>query len=179
MNTLPVSILSVTQSDLRHKDALEFMISHVRSGGFWNHESLKKYSQKHNVKISPLIQITKFEDGRLFIHDGHHRLVSIVLGARNYLREDEFVINNWRYEQYMGINPVNTWVTAFDPRTHLRLADFYDFKKLALSKNDLTLEWVLRNSHLYSTERKNVWSVEDLIEHIGVDFEQKRITCSV
>lgn len=145
------------QSDLRRWEDMPEMINFVKNGGFWTKETLEVYSAKNKLeRTSPLITISVFEDGLEYNHDGHHRLCSIILAGRS-LRDDEYTINQWKYSDYIEFVPENNWYTPFDPRTHIRTADFGLFKKEAKErfKKDpkAAREWVYENSHLFKTER--------------------------
>ncbi|HEX6984276.1 MAG TPA: hypothetical protein VF170_02815, partial [Planctomycetaceae bacterium] len=68
------------------------------------------------------------------------------------------------YEHYVEINPGRGWFTPFDPRTHVRLADFAAFKeavRLRTARRDLS-KWIAANTHLYRAERGLVRTVADL-----------------
>lgn len=128
----PLSDLLVMQSDLRHWDDLKSMIAYVQKGGFWTPEYLSEYAKEKGLdRISPIIALSRFEDGSIFLHDGHHRCVATWLGGRDYLRSDEYTRSDWTYDDYLEIAPHNGWYTPFDPRTHVRTADFGAFKKEA------------------------------------------------
>lgn len=74
------------------------------------------------------IYITKFEDGKLFIHDGHHRVLATLLSGRVCLNENEFEIHEWKYQDYINLNFSTPWYTPFDPRIESRLPDVFGFK---------------------------------------------------
>lgn len=155
--------LIVTQSDIRNHSALQGMIAYVKEGGFWTAEALLGYSKSHSLRTSPLIQVSRFEDsqtnGPFYIHDGHHRALSTFLAGRSFLREDEYEITDWAYQQYMEVNHANGWYTPFDPRTQVRLPDFGDFKREArdrfLGGEDAT-QWILENASRYRLNRPNI-----------------------
>lgn len=101
--------------------------------------------------MSPLIQITQFEDVALYLH------VATLLGRRDYLRDDEYNVTARRYADYLEINHPNGWYTPFDPRLEMRKADFGSFKKMAKSlfAADATAaaEWIRANTHQFSHPR--------------------------
>lgn len=118
--------LSVTQNGFRDAGQINDMIDFVAKEGFFNHAALIMYSEGKDTRK---IAITRFEDGRLFIHDGHHRVAAIYLGGRKYLSPEEFKITDRKYSDYMEINLAVGWVTPLDPRTHVRIADYEDHKR--------------------------------------------------
>ena len=154
-----IAELVVTQEVLRNPQQLPEMVSFVISGGFWNKASLKDAGK--------LIYISQFPDNKLAIHDGHHRAVSIHLGGRTYLREDEYELAPWSYESYINIVPEFNWVTPFDPRTEVRTADFGDFRTKALDLlkryPDKAEEFIFSQKKTFSHPR-NIVSVGELAQ---------------
>jgi hypothetical protein len=135
------------------------MIRYVSEGGVWTKHYLEEYSQKMGLgRVSPLIQLSRFDDGKVFLHDGHHRVVSTHLAGRSILLPEEYEISEWTYPEYLEINHGNGWYTPFDPRIHTRTPDFGKFKKLAKEKFILdpieAEKWILENQHLYREPRK-------------------------
>ena len=158
----------VMQDDLRHPAQIPEMINFVKQGGFWTQRVLTDYAEKNQLtRICPLKEIIEFPDKKYMTHDGHHRLVSIFLGGRDYIREDEFVIKNWTYEDYLEINFSNNWVTPFDPRIEIRLAEIGKFKKhaLDLSKTSVqeSIDFIQSNKETYAKKR-TVFTVQCLAE---------------
>lgn len=163
--------LFVSQTNLRHLSDLKSMINYVKSGGFWTPDHLQQFATQNNLtRISPIIQVSRFEDGKLFIHDGHHRGVATYLGERTYLRADEYKISDWKYENYLEINHGNGWYTPFDPRIHLRTPDFAKFKQLAREKfsenPETAIQWILEHYDLFRQDRKihGIYTIADLSE---------------
>jgi len=153
---LYLSNLIVTQNDLRH--SIEEMTEYVRKGGFLNKGYLEEYAKKTNLpRVSPLIAISRFNDNKLYIHDGLHRSASVYNAGRIYLREDEYYITDWNYSQYLEIAPEHGWYTPFDPRIHVRTADFAEFKYDARERfknnHEEATKWVMDNLDRFRTER--------------------------
>jgi hypothetical protein len=150
--------LYVTQADLRHWDTIFEMSQFVADGGFWTKNHLEDYSRIHQLdRVSPLIAISKFEDGKLYLHDGMHRCTSVWLGNRKYLRDDEYTLTEWTYNSYLEIAPQNNWFTPFDPRTHVRTSDFAKFKKEAKERFSIdpnAAKWLYENSYKFLTIRE-------------------------
>lgn len=152
MQNIFLKNLMVLQADLRHQADIQTMAEYVKNGGYWTKECLKEYSKSQKLtRISPVITISQFEDGLQFIHDGLHRSVATWLGGRDYLHPDEFVLTNWKYEEYEEVSPQNNWYTPFNPKIHLRVADLSSFKKEAKEKfktdpdTATASEWLLSN----------------------------------
>ncbi|HEX6985217.1 MAG TPA: hypothetical protein VF170_07560, partial [Planctomycetaceae bacterium] len=94
--------LWVTQNDLRDWRQVEEMVRFARDGGTWTAATLSEFAEAHHLRrVSPVIQISRFEDGRAYVHDGHHRAVSTHLSGRGHLRSDEYELTDWRYEHYV------------------------------------------------------------------------------
>jgi len=129
--------LIVTQDELRNEQQICQMTEFVRNGGMFNQRSLALFAEEHGTDPSPLIKINKFEDGQLFIHDGHHRILSIYLGNRDHLLPEEYVVTRKSYQDYLDIVFEKNeqwigWMTPHDVRTELRLPDIHEFKELVL-----------------------------------------------
>lgn len=101
-----------THNELRNPAVLEKLI--------------KNYPYKSKIKLI----IT--EDGTKYCGDGHHRLV-----AADYLWGEigeAFVdISYISYSRFLEVNVDVGWVTPYDPRTHCRITDFYDYKREVIS----------------------------------------------
>lgn len=155
------------QDNLRNLTQIPDMIEFVRLGGFWTADNLQKYAEIKGIRISPLMEVIEFPD-RYMIHDGHHRAVSTFLGGREFIRGDEYVLKKWTYDDYLVENLANRWVTPFDPRTEVRLADFGVFKKYVLSlveggKLQEARNYILANKDLYAKVR-TVSDIRSLVE---------------
>jgi hypothetical protein len=155
--SLELDDLTVSQDALRHVEQLCPMIEHVKNGGFWNIAALTQYALDHDLRVCPLIEINQFPDGRMMVHDGHHRVVSTRLGGRHFLRGDEYLLKQYSYDNYLGINFNSRWVTPFDPRSEIRVADFGEFKKRVFElfeiDKDEAIRYILDNGRLYKRLR--------------------------
>jgi hypothetical protein len=121
--------LIVTQHRLRYMSHIPAMVDFIENGGVWSLDVLERYAAIHHPgKVSPLIQISQFEDGECYIHDGHHRIVTMYLGGRHMLHPEEYKVTQWTYDQYLEINVQAGWFTPFDPRTHCRKEDLALYK---------------------------------------------------
>lgn len=150
------------------------MADFVSNNGFWTVDVLEDWAVKNNLpKPSPLINITVFEDGQKYVHDGHHRVASIFEGGRDFLRKDEYVEHSFVYSTYLESNRnafENQFFTPFDPRIETRLPDFKAFKETALkmhqkgiSEQELA-DWIRLNKSQYCCRRDNVRSISDLLD---------------
>lgn len=154
--------LIVTHNDLRDWSSIDHMVAFVEKGGRFTSQYLLEYAMENQIeRVSPLIQIAKFEDGVMYVHDGHHRVVAIHLAGRTHLDAEEFQLTDWMYSQYLEVSNEHGWYTPFDPRTHVRLPDFAAFKRLAREKfsqknesiEELN-EWIQSSHSCYRTERR-------------------------
>lgn len=166
------------QADLRHWTDIDSMIEYVKNGGFWTKEYLEQYSKlKKLPRVSPIIAISSFEDGQKFVHDGHHRCVATWLGGRDYLRDDEFVISDWKYDEYLEIAPHNNWYTPFNPKTHVRTPDFADFKaeaKVRFGEDAKeAVDWLYENLDQFRTLRA-INNVADLAKLFSLQKTQNK-----
>lgn len=150
--------LNVMQEGLRHWDDIEDMSFFISNGGKWTKDFLESYSSKKQLKNPSLIVLSVFEDGKKYIHDGLHRCVATYLGGRDFLFPEEYMVKEWKYEDYTAFAPDNEWYTPFDPRTHLRIANLTEFKenvkKLCEKSHEYALEWVNLNSFAYKHLRQ-------------------------
>jgi hypothetical protein len=163
---LDLNNLLVLQSDLRHWADIKSMCEYVQNGGFWTQQYMEEYSKINKLpRVSPIISISEFEDGKRFVHDGHHRCVATWLAGRMYLRPDEYNLLDWNYEEYLEIAPHNNWYTPFDPRIHVRTADFANFKKEARERfqtdPEAALKWLQESLDEFRTPR-NINTVPEL-----------------
>lgn len=150
---LHFSELRITQDGLRNRSQLDAMIEFVKRGGIFTRDVITEY-----LHSSRLVGVNEFEDGRKFVHDGHHRLVAIKLsGVRDFLYPEEYFITKLPYARYTKANFSNGWYTPFDPRTHVRVCDFGVFKDqvidLANDSPEQAIEFIEANRTVYLRER--------------------------
>jgi hypothetical protein len=139
LERLPLDRLIVSQHGLRCPGAeLRGMMEFVAGGGLWTEAALRAHAARHGLPPPSPIRLSQFPDA-LVVHDGHHRLVATYLAGRDFLDPAEYRVTRWTYEQYLEINFACGWVTPFDPRTHVRIADFAGWKRrvLELARADL------------------------------------------
>ena len=153
--------LWVSQEYLRDIMSIPDMIDFVKSGEFWTKDKIKTSKE---FPRSYLITINRFEDGLMLIHDGHHRATATLLGGRDYLRNDEYVIWDFKYQDYLSYSIEKSFFTPFDPRKEIRIPNFYEYKKqcFTLTHNKEELEkFIFSSKHLYSMKR-SIKSITDL-----------------
>lgn len=163
---LKFSEIIVTQDSLRNAAQLPDMVEFLTVGGIFNKEAMASFQRSHPESYTNgLIQLVQFEDGKIFVHDGHHRMVAMHLARRNYLYESEYEITQWTYEQYEAINFEVRWVTPYHPGFFVRLPDYRAFKKdvdgqMAISQ-EAAAEFIRLNKHKYCKPR-NIWYIEQI-----------------
>jgi len=165
---LNVNEILVTQKKIRDEEQLILMTQFIQSGGFFTSNCLSKH--KSRGKISPVIEITMFEDGRYFLHDGHHRAASILLGGRDFIDTTEYRIRNFKYDDYIHPNLSVDWWTPFDPRTEVRLPDMSEYKALMNklvdqgASADVVLKTIEDNKALYSEARGDILTLQEFVD---------------
>jgi hypothetical protein len=137
---MPLERLTVGQHGLRYAaDEFHCMMDFVADGGVWNEAALRAHAARHGRGRVSLIQLSEFSAAPgaagplLVVHDGHHRLVATHLAGRPFLYAEEYRVTRWTFEQYLEINFACGWVTPYDPRTHVRRADFIAWKQKVLA----------------------------------------------
>jgi len=156
-DNLFVRDLHPTQDGFRHspKEVLN-MIRFVNEGGRFNTESLNNHDpEKHN----PLVAVTQFEDGSLYIRDGFHRVMSIFIGRTNgVLYHDEYFLENLTYNRMMTPNLKMRYYTPFDPRIEVRASDFGNFitqvEEVIQNQKD-PLEFIQSNREIYVRSKQS------------------------
>ena len=147
MERLVLAGLTVGQHGLRHAvGQMHDLMDFVAEGGVWSEAALREHAGRHGLPRPSLIRLAEFpaapgEPPLLLIHDGHHRLVATHLAGRDFLYPEEYRVTRWAYEDYLAVNFGRGWVTPFDPRTHVRHADFAAWKEhiLAVARQDQAL----------------------------------------
>lgn len=74
------------------------------------------------------VELSVFEDGRLYCHNGHHRVAACYLAGRRHLAGHEYRVTVWSYAQYEEICWEQQWITPFHPATEVRHADLTPFR---------------------------------------------------
>lgn len=155
---IKIDSLIPTQAGLRNLTKLMGMTDAVRSGKVFND--------------SKPIDLSRFEDGQIYVHNGHHRVVACLMGERLELADDEYKITEWKYARYLEINFEVHFVTPFDPLTEVRKANFKGFweavadVRIQQGEDEARL-FIHRHRYLYCQPR-NVWSVRDVMTRARV-----------
>jgi hypothetical protein len=118
----------ITQRGLRDQSQILSMVEFVQRGGYFSPQAIKEFCEPKGIYCSPKIFLSRFPDGQIYFHDGHHRSYAIWLGGRDYLDESEYSIKDFRYEDYLEVNLSVGFVTPFDPRKEVRLCNFLEYK---------------------------------------------------
>lgn len=161
-----------TQDYIRNELQIPNMIEFVQAGNYFTQEALDSYdpSSKHS-----LIRLTQFENGALFLADGHHRAIAILAGGRDELDASEFFIEEWTYSAYQEIvftYPDGSWmgwVTPHDPLKQLRIPQLFAFKsevKEIWSKDgeEAAIQFIRNNPGKYCKSR-NINTIKELYEN--------------
>jgi hypothetical protein len=151
--------LIITQNGLRNVDQLNNMVRFVRAGGRFTEDALLAFSIFTQGRVNPpLIYVSRMEDGRLFLHDGHHRCVAKHLAGKEYLEECEYQVGHHTYEDYLVARPSDGWLTPFDLNTEVRVPDFGAFKDVARMmlgvSHQAAESYIQENRQLYCEPRR-------------------------
>lgn len=126
MEELKVSTLGVMQAGYRLSAiAMSSLIEDTRAGAVFDKKRLRSRDGS-----TALVAVTKFEDGRLMICDGLHRVTAIMVARpTSALLPEEYLIYEMPYDKFLEINFEVGFVTPFDPRFEVRVADWHDFRR--------------------------------------------------
>lgn len=144
------------------------MINFAKVGGLFDEETLGSYAIRHNLsRVAPRIEIARFEDGIMAIHNGHHRAISIFMGRKHKeLHPSEFFIKQWKYSDYTDI-VLPYWVTPFDVINEVRIYELGDWKERVRKYytkygDSATQHFIQSNRNVYVKSRGNLYTVGDL-----------------
>lgn len=161
---MKIDKLIVTQCGLRNIDQLSGMINFVKNGGYFTTSSLEEYSKETGLYQAPLIKLAVFNDvsetkKNPYVEDGHHRIISCLLGGRETLREDEYEVVFWdTINDFLDINFDCNWVTPYDPRIEFRYPDYSIFKdevqKHLNDSPESAIKYIRANGEKYKCPRK-------------------------
>lgn len=131
--TIAIHDIIPTQDYIRNERQVPCMIDFVSTGGIFTEDVIESYKPNSSMPHS-LIRLTQFDDGALFLSDGHHRVIAMLESGREVLQVDEFYIERWSYEAYQEViftypnGKWMGWVTPHDPWKEIRLPDLSEFK---------------------------------------------------
>jgi len=157
--------LIVTQDDVRNVDIIIPMMDSIYYGVLFDEAHVCSYHR--NGSPNALIKLSRFPDGLVFVHDGHHRLVAKQLCGVLEIYECEYKITDWKcYTDYSKANLDHGWYTPFDPRFEIRKAEFFDFKEEVLSQMEHErIGYIYDNRHKYCKPR-TLHTVAELADKI-------------
>jgi hypothetical protein len=153
-----------TQQGLRQ--TITQMVKYIKCSGIWDQKALNNYSHG----FAPLINLSMFPDKKIYVHDGHHRITATVLGGRDFLYSQEYVLQQWTYEQYLEINLDVGWLTPYDPRTHCRKSDFRQYKKKILALPPEEAVKTILNSKDEYLEPRTIHNFKEFIANSRCDW---------
>ncbi len=152
---MKINNLIPTQNELRTD--LTSMIEYVTQGKIFDGSILKPPNK--------LIAICQFEDGKLFIRDGHHRCEAILLSShRDYLEENEYKIEERQYSEFTQINISSGWITPFHPVVEVRRPNIQVYKdRFPSGSIEGQIAYVMSSWHkqVYC-ERRRFWNFGNL-----------------
>jgi uncharacterized protein (DUF1015 family) len=113
------------------------------------------------------VKLYHMEDGKLFIHDGHHRLTaSYILKGRCKM---QVLSQEFTYSKFTEINHDVGWVTPHDVTKYVRHGDLYYWKNYVNQrKKQLSIEKLdeeIFNSLDEYAEPREVWGVHDFVKN--------------
>jgi hypothetical protein len=80
---------------------------------------------------------------------------------------EEYQVTAWSYEQYQEVNLAAGWVTPFDPRAEVRVADLVAWKQRALElaqrEREQAERWIRERRSEFS-RRREIRTVAELAE---------------
>lgn len=116
VDTLSIASIQPTQDGVRRPERLHRLAAAIQYYGY----DFRKEGRP--------IQLSRFPDGALYCHNGHHRIAACVIAGRVELFEGEYVIEDWTYEQYLEINWDLNYLTPFHPPTETRIEELTPFR---------------------------------------------------
>ena len=92
----------------------------------------ERFRRGHYARTKSPIMLVYFGGDDYLLHDGHHYAYGLYLedGPEGEIHDFEVLDLSW--VDYTSVNFAQRFVTPFDPRTEVRLPDFFDFKTRAL-----------------------------------------------
>jgi hypothetical protein len=115
-DTLSIASIQPTQDGVRRPERLHRLAAAIQYYGY----DFRKEGRP--------IQLSRFPDGALYCHNGHHRIAACVIAGRDHLLDGEYAIEDWTYEQYLEINWEANYLTPFDPRLETRIEELTPFR---------------------------------------------------
>lgn len=149
----------VTHNELRNIDTFNFFVKRFKDGlGFLSREQ----------KIS----FIKTEDGKIYLWDGHHEVAAAFYCGAN-LESATYIIKERTYEQLESINFSCSFVTPFNPRTHVRKADFQWFKEAIINIRE---GWREHNSTKEFVSLCQEWARSAILDFPNTYREERKVS---
>lgn len=168
---MPIGIawLIVTQNGLRNYGQVAKMAAFVRAGGKFTFDArLAQHILTDDPRPTPPpMHLAFMEDGRVLLHDGHHRAVAMLLAGRDHLDDSEYEFAEYTYHDYSRAHPEKGWFTPFDVDTEVRLPDFGAFRLMAKNFYEHGKPEELRQlmkARSWYAESRRLWTVKELTE---------------
>lgn len=138
-----VDNIALTQDNIRSKEKVAIL-----------REAINK-----NANLGK-IYLLQTEDGKLWLRDGLHRSVAIYLYRKDRCYyDDEYIIEQYTYQQINSINLKVGYVTPFDLKNEVRVADLTTYKKMVFDKikyaNYNVEDFIYSLKNLYCVKRKD------------------------
>lgn len=135
-----------THNELRSLESLKYFISQLKNG-----ECYRKRPIKLALLTFPFSSFMKHEANysQLYCHDGHHALSAawlLNISASKLNLDIETVDIDW----FTKSNFEKGYVTPYDPRSMVRLPNFFSFKNKLISSFSYTKDYSIVNSMLNS-----------------------------
>jgi hypothetical protein len=134
-----------------------------------SHTKIVEYVQRVLTCVSQVnpIKLWDLNDGNLYVHDGHTRLLALWITGVRELTRDYFKIQRFSYKDLDDINFDVGWVTPFFPMFEVRRADLKWFKSNVddLRKNrteDIARHYIRTNRSMYTDKRIGCSSISDM-----------------
>lgn len=115
-----------TQESYRSFESIIRMQQLVKESYVFNKDNLL------DTNNNKLISLSECSDG-VYVHDGHHRVLSILLGGRQKLDESEYVFTGCNEYSYQEFAPANGWYTPMNIQNEVRSANFMETKKYLIT----------------------------------------------
>lgn len=156
MRELEVTNLAVMQSGYRLPvKSMRQLMTDVQQGTVFDRQSLLNRDARH----AKLIAITRFEDGYMAIRDGVHRATAIQqMRPSGKLHPQEYVIEEMTYDMFLQPNLEVGFLTPFDPRTEVRVADWSEFRREVSERIEAgrdPLAYIASHRHAYTRPRES------------------------
>lgn len=168
--------LLVTHNSLRNPDKINELLKL---------DNIDNILVNHKIPIMRIPQMRFFREVNLyFIRDCHHACVAslhhrLTNDKPLTLNEDEYTIEDYTFTDIWTANPEVGWVTPFNPITHVRKSNFYQYKTKVMQYlkefPETDYNTLIKECFDEYAEPREVLTVKDLyLKHIGAINEETR-----